>query len=162
MRATGVSRSSTVSVRPARTLRRCSLRWALRSAIRTVFMTHYGNEQVTPSRGSRATTSSATSGGATRLKRPSAPMRRLGVEHGERALIQLLDLLATVRDDRQPQLAELGERADQVEEHARLRRVVVVELVDREDLDQVLRQESAVRLGVQVVRGAIVLGMAAG
>src|SRR5215204_2825850 len=44
MRATGVSRSSTVTVAPFRTARRCSLRRAFKSAIRTSLMTDYGHQ----------------------------------------------------------------------------------------------------------------------
>ena len=60
-----------------------------------------------------------------------------------------------------PELAELRERADQVEEHARLGAVAVVELVDGQDLDQVLGQQAAVALGEEVVGRVVVLGVAA-
>ena len=45
--ATGVLRSRIVNVRPRRTLRRCSLRWALRSAMPTLLMTSLWSSQVT-------------------------------------------------------------------------------------------------------------------
>ena len=64
---------------------------------------------------------------------------RLAVEHLDGAHVEVIGGLDAVGDAHHAQLAELGERADQVEDHPLLRGAVKMQLVVDRDLDQVLR-----------------------
>lgn len=69
------------------------------------------------------------------------PEASLVVEHAQRAL-------------------ELRDGADHVEQRARLGARVEPQAVDRQDLDQILGQQRLVGLGVDLIAGAIELGLA--
>src|SRR5262245_32490951 len=84
-------------------------------------------------------------------------MRGRGIQHRHRTLEDVLRLPAGLADRDEPDTAYLGDASQHVAQHTALRVRRVVELVDREQLDDVDGREAAVRGRAEIVGGPVAL-----
>ena len=84
-------------------------------------------------------------------------VRGLPIEDRDRVVVDVVDLIVAVADDRQPDLSVLRDRSDHVEQHPGLGALAVVEVVHRRDVQQVRRTQTAVCVGPDVVGRAVEL-----
>lgn len=81
----------------------------------------------------------------------------LAVERPHDPRVDRVRFLRGVADAGDPDLAELGQRPDHVEDRASLAAEIEAEAVQRDDLKEVLGQEAAIGRRAQIVGGVVVL-----